>query len=67
MEMRLIVAKLLFHFDIRTTDHAALWTPEGDYKHCEAYTSKFNFHTESNLLPILLKDERMKAKQSPLS
>lgn len=39
MEMRLIVAKLLWNFDIRTIDNAALWNPEGDYRYCQAFTS----------------------------
>jgi hypothetical protein len=40
MEMRLIVAKLLWNFDIRSVDNAALWNAAGEMKHLKAFTSE---------------------------
>jgi hypothetical protein len=37
MEMRCILARLLWSFDIVTTDGAPLWNPAGELKHMRAF------------------------------
>ncbi|KAJ5697820.1 hypothetical protein N7488_011504 [Penicillium malachiteum] len=37
--MRLIVSRLLWHFDIVSTDGAWQWNPAGEMKHMKAYNT----------------------------
>ncbi|KAL4758044.1 cytochrome P450 [Aspergillus foveolatus] len=39
MEMRIILARLVWNFDIISTDGAWQWDPEGEMKHMKAYTT----------------------------
>lgn len=41
MEMRLIVGKLLWHFDVEMPDGGVndAWDPEGDHRHRKVYTN----------------------------
>ena len=37
MEMRIMVARMLWNFDVVSTDGASLWNPEGEMKHKKAF------------------------------
>jgi hypothetical protein len=37
MEMRIILARLLWNFDIESVDGAPLWDPAGEVKHMQAF------------------------------
>ncbi|KAF2732593.1 cytochrome P450 monooxygenase [Polyplosphaeria fusca] len=37
MEMRIVLARMLWNFDIISTDGAPLWNPEGEMKHKKAF------------------------------
>lgn len=39
MEMRVILARLVWNFDVVSTDGAWQWDPEGEMKHMKAYTT----------------------------
>jgi cytochrome P450 len=39
MEMRIILARLVWNFDVISTDGAWQWDPEGEMKHMKAYTT----------------------------
>lgn len=39
MEMRVILARLVWNFDIVSTDGVWQWSPEGEMKHMKAYTT----------------------------
>lgn len=39
MEMRVILARVLWNFDVVSTDGAWQWNPEGEMKHMKAYTT----------------------------
>ena len=39
MEMRLILGRLLWHFDIQCPDGAEMWNPEGEMKNMRAYNT----------------------------
>ena len=37
MEMRILLARMLWNFDIQSVDGAPLWNPEGEMKHKQAF------------------------------
>lgn len=37
MEMRVLLARLFWNFDLVSTDGAPLWNPEGEMKHKQAF------------------------------
>ena len=37
MEMRIVLARMLWNFDVISTDGAPLWDPEGEMKYKKAF------------------------------
>jgi hypothetical protein len=52
MEMRLVLARMLWNFDIKNADDMLEWDPAGDFQNMKAYSTWQKSGLNVHLIPV---------------